>query len=122
MSWNKGLTVRMGFTRLLINRNDGSPVVEYRIENGCVERRILEPVANGSCAIEGQWQRFTPEQLASHLKANTILAHWVSRRFGVHSLIRACSQHSSSVHDERQECRPPTRSAVVGEFSPLLAT
>ena len=120
MSWNKGLTVRTGFTRLRINRNDDSPVLEYRIENGSVERRILEPVANGSCAIEGQWQRFTPEQLASHLKANPILAHWVSRMFGVHSLIQACS-HSSSVHDEGQECRPPTRSVVVGEFSPLLA-
>jgi hypothetical protein len=86
----------MTFNRLRIDTNDGSPVVEYRIENGGVERRTLEMAAEKSAVTEGEWQRFTPEQLASLVTANTVVAYWLSRRFGIHALIPACSKSSSS--------------------------
>lgn len=105
--------------RLRIEPRDGSPIVDYRIENGRVEHRTLETAAEHGTAIEMQWQRFTPEELTSHILGNTVVAHWLCHRLRAHSLIRAYSQPSSSVSDEGQECHP--RNVVVGEFSPLLA-
>jgi hypothetical protein len=83
--------------RLCIDPNDGSPAVEYRIENHRVERRTREMIGEKTTAHEEQWQRLTPEQLTSHVMANTVVAHWVSRRLGLHSLVRACNQCSSSI-------------------------
>jgi hypothetical protein len=82
--------------RLCIDPNDGSPAVEYRIENHRVERRALGIIGEKNPTNEEQWQRLTPEQLTSHVMANTVVAHWVSRRLGLHSLIRACNRRSSS--------------------------
>jgi hypothetical protein len=108
------------WNKLRIDPNDGSPVVEYRIENGRVERRTLGASAQGSTTIEAQWQRLTPEQLTSHVMANTVIAHWLSRRLGARSLIRACTQHSSGVSRGAQERHYDKREVVVGEFTPLL--
>jgi hypothetical protein len=82
--------------RLRIDPGDGSPVVDYRIENGSVESRTLETAAESSTATAKEWQRLTLEQLSSHVMAETVVAHWLHRRMGVHRLIRACTQHSSS--------------------------
>ena len=81
---------------LRIDPSDGSPAVEYRIKNHRVERRILGMIGENTTDNEEHWQRLTPEQLTSHVMANTVVAHWVSRRLGLHSLIRACNQRSSS--------------------------
>jgi hypothetical protein len=83
--------------RLCIDPNDGSPAVEYRIENHRVERRTREMIGEKTTTHEEQWQRLTAEQLTYHVMANTVVAHWVSRRLGLHSLIRACNQRSSSI-------------------------
>ena len=90
--------------RLRLDPGDGSPVVDYRIENGCVESRTLETAAESSTATEKQWQRLTLEQLGFHVMADTVVAHWLHRRMGVHRLIRACTQHSSSANNGVQEC------------------
>jgi len=86
--------------RLRIDLCDGSPVVDYRIENGCVESRTLEMAAEGGTTTEERWQRVTPEQLSSHVMADTVVAQWLRRRMGVHRLIRACV---SSKNNEAQE-------------------
>jgi len=91
-------------SRLRIDPGDGSPVVDYRIENGCVESRILGMAAESSTATEKQWQWLTLEQLSFHVMADTVVAHWLHRRMGVHRLIRACTQHSSSANNGVQEC------------------
>jgi hypothetical protein len=75
--------------RLLIDPCDGSPVVDYRIENGGVESRTLE-AAEMDTTTEKRWQRLTPEQLRSHVMADTVVAQWLRRRMGVHRLIQAC--------------------------------
>ena len=60
------------FNRLRIDPANGSPAVDYRIENGFVESRTLETDATkrSTLAIEKQWQRLTPEQLTSRLMAD----------------------------------------------------
>ena len=85
---------------LRIDPCDGSPVVEYRIENGCVEGRTLEAAVKEGTATEKQWQRLMPEQLSSHVMANSAVGHWLVSRMGVHRLIRACN---SSANEGVQE-------------------
>jgi hypothetical protein len=91
--------------RLRIDSCDGSPVVDYRIEDGCVESRTLETAAERD--YEKQWKRLTPEQLSSHIMADTVVAHWLKSRMGVHRLIRACKSS-----DNNAEQRPPERMAA----------
>lgn len=89
--------------RLRIDPGDGSPAVDYRIEGGCVESRILEEAAERIGAIEEPWQRLTPEQLRSHVMADTAVARWLRRRLGIFALIRACNQDSSFADNEMHE-------------------
>ncbi len=77
--------------RLHLDPCDGSPVVDYRIANDGVEHRTLETAGEGGTTAEERWQRLTPDQLCSHVMANTVLAHWLQRRMGVHRLMRACN-------------------------------
>jgi hypothetical protein len=87
-------------TRLRIDPYDGSPVVEYRIDNGRVEHRNIRAASQTGSQIEGHWYTLTPDEVASHVMASTVVAHWLARRLGVHALIRACNQHCSSVRYE----------------------
>jgi hypothetical protein len=82
--------------RLRIDPCDGSPVAEYRIENGSVESRTLEAAVEEGTATEKQWQRLTPEQLSFHVMANTVVGQWLLSRMGVHRLIRACTSSANN--------------------------
>jgi hypothetical protein len=77
--------------RLRLDPGNGSGVVDYRIENGCVESRTLEAHAEGSCVADEKWQPLTPEELSSHVVEDPILARWLSRRMGIFRLVRACT-------------------------------
>ena len=106
----------LAFNRLRIDPGNGSPAVDYRIENGFVESRTLETDATkrSTLAIEKQWQRLTPEQLTSRLMVDTVLLRWLRHRMGVYRLIRACNQDSSSPNNPALEnCGPvwPCRTA-----------
>jgi hypothetical protein len=81
-------------SRLRIDHGNGSPAVDYRIENGFVESRTLETVAEGSATAEKQWLRLTPDQLSSHVMSGTVVAQWLRRRMGVHRLMRACTPNT----------------------------
>src|SRR5215469_12288151 len=96
---------RMTCNRLRIDRSDGSVAVEYRIEDGRVERKITQAPTHGSSVSEVEWQLLTPEQLCSEILAQNVVARWLFLRLGLHALIRACSQRSSSVSDEGPEER-----------------
>ena len=65
---------------LRIECSDGSPILDYRIENDRVESRRLNT----------NWRQLPPEEITSHVMANTVVAKWLSRRMGIHKLIRAC--------------------------------
>jgi len=79
---------RPAWNKLRVDPGDGSPVEDYRIENGHVEMRVLDFGLNSD---RRQWRRLTREQLISHVMSNTLLAQWLQRRMGVHPLIRACA-------------------------------
>ena len=79
----------ISWTKLRIDPNDGSPGLEYRIEDGRVERRTLTLATDKRTAVDGQWQQLMPEELASLCGRATILSHWLRHRLEVQSLIRA---------------------------------
>ena len=121
MSWAKGMKIRMACNKLRIDTNDGSPVVEYRIESGGVERRTTATRTGDGIASEERWEQLTPSQVASHIMANTTVAYWLYRRLDARSFFQLCSQHHSFVTDEREEFCHRNREVAVGEFSPLQA-
>ena len=75
----------MACNNLRIDLGDGSLAVDYRIEKGYVETRTLQADNAHS------WQRLTPDEITSHVMADTVVARWLRRRMGIHRLIRACT-------------------------------
>jgi hypothetical protein len=89
--------------RLRIDPGDGSPIAEYRIGNGWVEGRTLGTAECGT-TTDQRWQRLTPEQLTSHVMEGTVVARWLRKRMGLHSLVRACTSSANNEvqgHSER---------------------
>jgi hypothetical protein len=83
----------LGSMRLRLESGDGSPAKEYRIEDGNVEVRMLDP-EDGSDRPDrctgSIWSRLTPEQLSIHVERNTVVAKWLERRLGWRRLLQAC--------------------------------
>src|SRR5215472_12818904 len=118
MSHSSGLALRMSSNKLRVDPSDGSPVMEYRIEDGTVERRTLQnPKERGT--LEARWQRFTPEQLASHVRANSVVAYWLYRRLGIDWLLQAIGQYPQSTNDKGQKFAPSGRESAIAELSSL---
>lgn len=67
--------------RLRIDSGDGTPVLDYRIERDRIESRRLNT----------DWRQLAPEEISSHVMANTVVAEWLRCRIGLHKLLRACS-------------------------------
>ena len=86
--------------QLRIDRGDGSAVMEYRIKDGAVESRT---VSGAEKDAEVDWHPLTPADLSSHVYANTVLAHWLRYRMGLHRLIRACSPEFRSTDQHTDE-------------------
>ena len=84
----------MACNTLRIDRGDGSPVVEYRIENGHVERRAAESVFDETTDYD--WTPLTPEELSAHVLSGTALSHWLRLRMGIFRLVRACNSDATS--------------------------
>jgi hypothetical protein len=80
--------------RLRIDVGDGSTVLDYRIADGSVQSRSLRVRDGKSPVVERDWHLLTPEQLNSLVKANKVLAHWLSRRMGIFKAVRACTDNS----------------------------
>jgi hypothetical protein len=78
--------------KLRIDPCDGTPVIDYRIENGWVESRTLKTGTERGTAADHQWHRLTPEELSSHVMADTVVARWLRGRMGIYGLIRACTE------------------------------
>jgi hypothetical protein len=83
--------------RLLLESGDGSPAREYRIEDGNVEVRTLDP--DGGCvrSTGSVWWRLTREQLSTHVEHNTVVAWWLERRLGWRRLLQACVEQEPSM-------------------------
>jgi hypothetical protein len=95
----------LAFNRLRVDAGDGS-VMDYRIEDGYVESRVVEvnvletPPSEEQLEIDNGWKRLSPEELSSHVLANTVVARWLSRRMGVFPLVQACQADPASTHRE----------------------
>jgi hypothetical protein len=76
--------------RLRLQSGDGSPATEYRIEDGNVEVRTLDPEGGSVRRTGSVWWRLTPEQLSIHVEGNTVVAQWKERRLGWRRLLQAC--------------------------------
>jgi len=77
----------LGNMRLRIE--SGNPEKEYRIEDGNVEVRMLDP-EDGSDRCGSIWSRLTRDQLRFHVERNTVVAQWIERRLGWRRLLQAC--------------------------------
>ena len=83
----------MACNSLRIDAGDGSPVMDYRIENGHIECRIsFSPEET----TQSDWKAVSPEELSEHVMSGTILSLWLRRRMGIFPLVRACSPDASS--------------------------
>jgi hypothetical protein len=121
MSWIKGMKLRIACNKLRIDPNDGSPVVEYQIENGGVECRTIATCSEDGVASAAQWEPLTPAQIASQILANTTVAYWLYHRLDTQSLFQICSQHPSFLTNLGIELYRRKREVAVGEFTPFQA-
>ena len=80
----------LGSMRLRLESGDGSSAKEYRIEDGNVEVRTLDPERGSRRPTGSFWWRLTPQQLRIHVERNTVVAQWLERRLGWRRLLQAC--------------------------------
>jgi len=97
-----------GSKRLRLERTDGSSVKEYRIKNGIVEARTLDPYGQPDPRIGSDWQQLTPDQLAVHVERNTMVAQWLRRRLGWERLLGACISQEPTMQDVVEDQDPPS--------------
>jgi len=83
--------------RLRVESGDGCPAKEYRIEDGSVEVRTLDPEGGSVRQTGSVWWRLTPEQLSAHVERNTVVAQWLEHRLGWRRLLQACLDQEPGV-------------------------
>ncbi len=89
--------------RLCIDPGDGSPALEYRVEDNRIESRSL---GLGKDGVERPWTTVTPEQLSSHVLSGTVVAHWLQRRIGYRRLLLACNRDFSFANETPDRSYP----------------
>jgi hypothetical protein len=75
--------------RLRLEPQDGSPVKDYRIQDGEVEVRVLRTDIH---LAGSEWQRLTPAEIAYHVENNTVVARWLEARLGWRHVLKKCVQ------------------------------
>jgi hypothetical protein len=85
--------------RLILESGDGLPVTEYRIKDGNVELRTLDPEGGSVRGAGSVWSRLTSEQLRIHVERNTVVALWLERRLGWRRLVQACVDQEPSMSE-----------------------
>jgi hypothetical protein len=93
--------------RLRLESVDGSPAKEYRIEDGNVDVRTVEPNEGSDRRSGDVWSRLTPEQLSMHVERNTVVAQWLERRLGWRHLLQACVGQEPSVWEFAHNANHP---------------
>src|SRR6266478_568787 len=97
----------LGSMRLRLESGDGSAAKEYRIEDGNVEGRTLDPEGGSPRHTGSVWWRLTPEQLSIHLerkycgrsvaRASARLETFIAGMCGPRSeYVESCREHKSS--------------------------
>ena len=80
----------MSLGNMRLRLESGNSAKEYRIEDGNVEVRTLDPESGSDRRTGSVWWQLTPEQLSIHVERNTVVAQWLERRLGWRRLLLAC--------------------------------
>lgn len=70
---------------------NGSGGEEYRIREGEVEFRPVEPSTN----YDRDWQQLSAHELADHVQRNTVVAQWLRHRIGWRRLLLKCTDYET---------------------------
>ena len=111
--------------RLRLESGNGSAAKEYRVEDGNVEVRTLDP--GGIASTHWEWM-VAPyaEQLSIHVERNTGVAQWLERRPLETSVAGMCTSRTEDVesyreHKSSSSLIPPFEMATLDEIIALLA-
>lgn len=91
--------------RLCIDPGNGSPTLEYRVEENRIECRVVE-LGPETSDIEKPWKTVSSDELSSHVKSGTVVAHWLQRRIGYRRLLRTCTLDSSFANETPDRSYP----------------
>lgn len=86
---------------------DGSLAKEYRVKDGSVEVRTLDPEGGSDRHTEDGWWRLTPEQLSIHVERNSVVAQWLEHRLGWRRLLQACVGQEPAVWESDENTSHP---------------
>ena len=76
---------------LRLEAADGSGGEEYRIREGEIEVRSVQP----SAAYDDDWQPLSSDELAEHVQRNSVVAQWLKHRIGWRRLLLKCTDHDT---------------------------
>lgn len=76
---------------LRLEGTDGSAGEEYRIREGEIEFRPIQP----SAVYDDDWQTLSSNDLADHVQRNTVVAQWLRHRIGWRRLLLKCTDHET---------------------------
>jgi hypothetical protein len=72
--------------RLRIESVNGSPVNDYRIRDGRVEVRMLDPSGREYAGPESRWRMLDANEIQLHYALGTIVSKWMERRLQLEDL------------------------------------
>lgn len=65
---------------LRIPSENGSPINEYRIQNGQIEFRSLDETGKPFSVTQGKWRVLDVSELQLHFALDTVVAQWLMQR------------------------------------------
>lgn len=92
--------------RLRIDPTDDGPVTDYRIRDGCVESRVFDVDTEAELDADRGWKQLSPQELSSHVMADTVVARWLRQRLGIFPLVRACYPECLGADGEKTHQAP----------------
>ena len=75
---------------LRLEANNGSGGREYRIREGEIEFRPVNP-----STYDDNWHPLSPDELSDHVQHNTIVAQWLKHRIGWRRLLLKCADQDT---------------------------
>ena len=68
--------------RLRIESVNGSPINDYRISNGCVQVRSLDPSGHLYAGWASRWRTLDEHDIQLHHALGTVVSTWLRVRLG----------------------------------------
>jgi hypothetical protein len=68
--------------RLRIESVNGSPINDYRIRDGHVELRLLDPSGHEYPGFDSRWRMLDANDIQLHHALGTVVSKWLDERIG----------------------------------------